>query len=167
MNTHKPSIQLPYPSGFLRAVMRFPILFYRLKLGWLLGRRFLLLEHRGRKSGLLRKAVIEVVDFDPQTGSCVVAAAWGNKSDWYQNIQVEPQVTIGLGSRRFPALARTLLPEDATRHLETYAARYPFAFRQLGSLLVGIKSHDTLQIIQAFIDAVPFVEFVPTGEIIP
>ena len=38
-----------------------PIYLYRLDLGRLLGHRFLLLVHRGRKSGLLRETVLEVI----------------------------------------------------------------------------------------------------------
>src|SRR5690606_3939347 len=93
-NTHKTSIQLPYPSGVTRLFMRFPIWLYRLKLGWLLGKRFLHLEHRGRKSGLIRHAVVEIVDHDVQNDSYVVASAWGHQSDWYRNITVEPHVKI-------------------------------------------------------------------------
>lgn len=144
--------------------MRFPILLYRLNLGWLLGKRFLLLEHRGRKSGMIRQAVIEVVDHDVQKGSYIVAAAWGNQSDWYKNIKAEPYVNVRVGTKRFPAFARTLAADDAAQHLNTYAARQPFAFRQLGSLLIASKSHDTVQIVKSFVEAIPFVEFIPAGE---
>ncbi len=163
-DTNKSSIKLRHPSGLLRALMRFPILLYRLNLGWLLGKRFLLLEHRGRKSGLLRKAVIEVVDHDIRKGSYVVAAAWANKSDWYKNIEAEPNVNIRVGTKRFPAVAKTLSAEEATQHLNAYATKHPFAFRQLGSLLIGSKSRDTIEIIKSFTEAIPFVEFTPVGE---
>jgi len=144
--------------------MRFPIWLYRLNLGWLLGERFLLLEHRGRKSGISRQAVIEVVDHDVQKGSYIVAAAWGHQSDWYKNIEAEPHVKIGVGTRRFPAFAKTLSPDDAVPHLNAYATKHPSAFRQLGSLLIGSTSHDTAQLINSFIEAIPFVEFLPVRE---
>lgn len=163
-NTHKSSIQLPYPSGLLRILFRLPILLYRLNLGWLLGKRFLLLEHRGRKSGIIRQAVIEVIDHDVQTGSYIVAAAWGHQSDWYKNIVAEPNVKIRVGTKRFAAFAKTLSADEAAQHLKAYATKHPFAFRRLGSLLIGAKSHDTGQIIKSFIEAIPFVEFVPVSE---
>jgi deazaflavin-dependent oxidoreductase (nitroreductase family) len=144
--------------------MRFPILLYRLNLGWFLGKRFLLLEHRGRKSGTIRKAVIEVVDHNVRDGSYIVAAAWGNQADWYKNIQKEPNVNITVGTRRFSALARTLSAEDAAKHLNTYAVKHPIAFRQLGSLLIGSKSRETAQVVGSFVEAIPFVEFIPVGE---
>lgn len=163
MKPDKPSIQLAHPSGFSRIVFRFPILLYRLNLGWLLGERALLLEHRGRKSGMMRKAVIEVVDHDAQKGSYMVMAAWGKQSDWYQNIQAEPHVTIKVGTRRFAALAKTLPAEEAAQHLNAYASKHPFAFKQLGAHLFGFKSQDTAQFIKSVSEAIPLVEFVPTG----
>jgi hypothetical protein len=81
MNGHKPSSKLAYPSGLSRLFFRFPILLFRLNLGWLFGGQALLLEHRGRKSGIIRKVVVEVVDHDPERDSYTIAAAWGNQSD--------------------------------------------------------------------------------------
>lgn len=158
------SIRIPHPRGLLRLAMRFPILLYQLNLGWLLGKRFLMLEHRGRKTGLLRQTVIEVVDHNPRDGSFVVAAAWGDKSDWYKNIIVQPQVTIVVGTSRFPVFARTLPMEEATQHLNAYAKRHPTAFKQLGSLLVGQKSSDSGRIIESFASSMPLVAFMPTGK---
>ncbi len=40
------------PRGLARIGFRIPIILYRLGLGGLLGTRFLLLTHTGRKSGL-------------------------------------------------------------------------------------------------------------------
>lgn len=155
------SFQIPYPRGLLRWFMRVPIFLYRLHLGWLLGKRFLLLEHRGRRSGLPRQAVIEVVDHDPIAGKFVVAAAWGIKSDWFQNILAAPNVYITVANRRFSALATRISAEASARHLRAYAVRNPFAFRLLGSRLVGTHSRNLDETITAFVESVPFVEFSP------
>jgi hypothetical protein len=40
-----------------------PVSLYRLHLGWLLGHRFLLLTHTGRRSGLRRQTVLEVMEY--------------------------------------------------------------------------------------------------------
>ena len=40
------------PRGLKRLFLRAPIWCYRLELGWIPGKRFLLLTHTGRKSGL-------------------------------------------------------------------------------------------------------------------
>ena len=161
MNMHKSSVKLAHPSGFSRIVFRFPILLYRLNLGWLFGERALLLEHRGRKSGIIRQVVVEVADHDVQKDSYTVAAAWGNQSDWFKNIQAEPNVNVEVGTRRFAAFAKMISAEEAAQHLNVYATKHPFAFRQLGSHLFGLKSHDTGEIIKSITEAIPFVEFIP------
>jgi deazaflavin-dependent oxidoreductase (nitroreductase family) len=147
----------------MRLALRAPILLYRLRLGFLLGRRFVYLEHRGRRSGILRKAVIEVVDYDAHKGSVVVVAAWGKKADWYQNILAEPHVTIVLGSKRSPAIARVLSKDEARVHLQTYAERHPAALRELDMLVEGGGRRETEDIIQTFVDTMPAVEFAPEG----
>ena len=65
------------PSGVSRALFRAPIYLYRLGLGWLFGKRILLLNHIGRVSGTQRQVILEVVEHDPTNGSFVVASGWG------------------------------------------------------------------------------------------
>ena len=161
---NKSSVKISHPSGLLRVFFRSPIFLYRLHLGWLFGKRALLLEHLGRKSGLIRKAVIEVVDHDVQKDSYIVAAAWGNQADWYKNIKAQPNVMVEVGTKRFAAVARMLSADEAAQHLNIYATKHPFAFRQLGSLLFDYKSRDTVGLIKSMTEAIPFVEFIPADE---
>src|SRR5215469_3700219 len=44
------------PQGALRRLFRVPVYLYWWKCGWLLGHRFLLLNHTGRRTGLRRHA---------------------------------------------------------------------------------------------------------------
>jgi hypothetical protein len=62
------------PRGLARLAFRLPIWLYHLRLGWLLGDRVLLLTHIGRKSGLPRQAVIEVVRHDPASDTYIIAS---------------------------------------------------------------------------------------------
>jgi deazaflavin-dependent oxidoreductase (nitroreductase family) len=121
----------------LRPLLRLPIWLYRAHLGWLLGDRALMLTHRGRKSGLPRQTVLEVVRHDKATGACVIVSGWGEKADWCRNIQQDPRVWVHLGGRRFPARAVRLTEDEATREMAEYARRHPLAYRQLGNLLIG------------------------------
>lgn len=65
------------PRGFARKLYRLPVWVFRLHLSWLLMRRFLLLTHSGRKSGLPRQTVLEVLQYDRGKGRYVVFAGWG------------------------------------------------------------------------------------------
>lgn len=131
------------PQGFGRALSRFPLWFYRLHLGFLLGERFLMLTHTGRKSGLARETVLEVVRHDPLTDSYVVASGWGEKSNWFRNILKNPRVTISVGFRRLQALAVRLSEQGAQAEFEDYARRHPRAFRVLAARLIGNPTGET------------------------
>jgi deazaflavin-dependent oxidoreductase (nitroreductase family) len=106
-----------------------PIYLYRLDLGWLLGHRFLLLVHRGRESGLLHETVLEALLHDPATGESVVLSAWGEKADWYRNIETAPALEVRTGGRRYVPEQRFLAPEENHAIICDYRRRYPLAFR--------------------------------------
>jgi len=125
------------PSKALRFGLRLPIFLYRIKLGWLLGDRFLMLTHTGRKSGLPRHTVIEVVKHDKVTDIYYVVSGWGEKSDWYRNIQKTPQVTVQSGGRKFQTTAEFISVEKAIEIVNTYAREHPIAFNELSGLFLG------------------------------
>jgi hypothetical protein len=52
------------PAETLKLALGLPIHLYRYNLGRLLGYRFLLLTHRGRKTGILHQTVLEVILYD-------------------------------------------------------------------------------------------------------
>ena len=86
------------PSRPSRALaLRLPSYIYRLRLGGLLGHRFLLLTHRRRKSGLTRRTPLEVLHYDPHSRESVVLSAWGKKADWYRNIEASPPLEVETG----------------------------------------------------------------------
>ena len=117
------------PSGILRFAFRLPIYLYHLNLGWLLGHRGLLLIHRGRRSGLLRETVLEVVRYTPATKESVVLSAWGERADWYRNIKASPAMEVRTGGERFVPEQRFLAPEENHAVIADYERRHPLAFR--------------------------------------
>jgi deazaflavin-dependent oxidoreductase (nitroreductase family) len=125
------------PSKALRFGLRLPILLYRLKLGWMLGDRFLMLTHTGRKSGLPREVVIEVVKHDKENNIYYVVSGWGEKADWYRNIRKTPQVTVQSGRRKFQTEAEFIPVEKAIEIVNTYAREHPIAFNELSGLFLG------------------------------
>jgi deazaflavin-dependent oxidoreductase (nitroreductase family) len=150
------------PRGLARLAFRLPIYLYRLGLGGLLGTRFLMLTHTGRKSGLERKVVLEVVHYDRETTTFTVAAGFGTGSDWYQNIQANPRVTVQCGRRHWPMVARFLTPEEAGDELLNYASRYPRALQELARFM-GYRLDGTQEDIRALGQMLPMVDFTPTS----
>lgn len=101
------------PTRALRFGLRLPIWLYRMHLGWLLGDRFLMLTHIGRKSEQPHQTVIEVVQHDNETDTHYVVSGWGEESDWYQNVRQSPAVIIHVDRLRFWAQVQFLPLEKA------------------------------------------------------
>src|SRR5574341_857550 len=88
---------LSRPGRLARSLYRLPIALHRWRLGWLLGRRFLLLAHRGRSSGQMRATVLEVVRHDETRDAYIVVAAFGARSDWFLNLRATPAARVQVG----------------------------------------------------------------------
>ncbi len=81
---------------------------YRVGLGFVFGNRLLMLEHTGRTSGLQRHVALEIVDH-PTPGGYIVVSGFGDRAQWFRNVEANPQVHVGPGSRKpVPALAHRL-----------------------------------------------------------
>jgi deazaflavin-dependent oxidoreductase (nitroreductase family) len=127
------------PSGLSRTFFRIPIWLYRIGLGWMLGKRMLHLTHTGRKSGLAREVVLEVVRYWEPSNTYVVGSAWGEKADWYQNVRAAPEVWIKVGRVSSAAIAKSLSVEESERALLEYADHHPIVLRYL-SRFMGFES---------------------------
>jgi deazaflavin-dependent oxidoreductase (nitroreductase family) len=149
------------PSGALRALFRMPILLYRVNLGFLFGERFLMLTHIGRKSGLQRQVVIEVVDHDEETGIYYIAAAWREKSDWFLNILMNPRVKVQVGSSRFEADADQISNDEAQDVLWKYAQKHPVALRELTLLMLGERLPPSHETCRQLAESVPVIALKP------
>jgi deazaflavin-dependent oxidoreductase (nitroreductase family) len=113
-----------------RWLLRAPIPLFR-RASPLLGGRFVLLEHRGRRTGQARYVALEVVHREP--GALVVISGYGPGAQWYRNIVADPRVRIWCGGiRNAEAHAVPLCPEHGTAILESYRHHHPLAARLLG-----------------------------------
>lgn len=122
----------------MRWLLRLPALLYRAHLGWLLGERFVHLTVRGRKSGLPRQVVLEVVGRDPSTGGLFIASAWGRRSQWFLNLQAHPRARVRTGRRQFSGAVSVLAETEAARALREYARAHRWAYRWfIRPLLLG------------------------------
>ena len=123
-----------------RLALRAPIGVYRMGLGGLLGKRFLLLEHTGRRSGLPRRTVLEVVEIGGDEAP-VVVSGYGEGSDWCRNIAANPEVAFTLGRNRQPAAAVRLGPAEAAAVFDRYRTRHARAARVIGDR-IGVSLTD-------------------------
>lgn len=118
-----------------RHLMRAPIWLYKARLGAMFGQRVLMLEHIGRKSGLRRYVVLEVVDH-PTPETFVVASGFGTRAQWFRNIEANPAVRVYVGSRPpAPATARILDQHERDRVMAAYRSERPKAWAQFKPVL--------------------------------
>ena len=148
------------PQGLSRIMWRLPILLYKVHLGWLLGDRFLLLIHIGRVSGETRQAVLEVIRHDKAEIVYYVASGFGEKSDWFRNLQKNPKVTIQVGKHRMDVQAERLPQEEAEREFLDYASRHPTAIKNLAGML-GYQLDGSESSLRALAEVMPVVAFRP------
>lgn len=118
-----------------RWLVRAPVWVYRARLGFILGRRLLMLEHTGRTSGLPRYVVLEVIDH-PRPERWIVASGFGHRAQWFRNVRHDPRVRVYLGSRKpAPATAVRLDADSAAAALGRYALAHPGAWSRLRPVL--------------------------------
>lgn len=118
-----------------RWLVRAPLWVFRARLGFLLGGRLLMLEHRGRKSGEWRQVVLEVVAH-PTATRYVVVAGFGERAQWLRNVRADPRVRVSAGTRhRRSGRAVELERSEADAVLATYSVEHPAAWRQLSDTM--------------------------------
>src|SRR5579875_1447973 len=106
-----------------KRLFRAPRYLYRWGLAPLLGRRFLLLVHTGRRSGQRRETVLEVMEFRDVGPEVVVMSAFGRNADWLQNIETNPDPEVVVGRHRFVAVHRVLGADEAISVVRGYEQR--------------------------------------------
>jgi len=150
------------PRGLARLGWRAPIWLYRLGLGVLLGGRFVLVNHIGRKSRKLRQAVVEVVARELETGAYIVASGFGEKADWYQNVMAHPEIKIQVGSKRMAVRAERLPLASATQVLLDYNRHHPAALRALAGVL-GYRFDGSEADVRSLAEGIPMVALTPVS----
>ncbi len=158
---HPPQTSNYPPKGLLRLGFRLPVYLYHLKLGWLLGKRFVLINHVGRKTGLPHQAVVEVLERDEATGSVTVVAGYGQQTQWYQNLLAHPDTTIQIGAHTFRVTSDFFTPEDGEEIIVRYLDRYGKLTGQLFSMLGYSWDGTEGGARQIANDSLRFVRFVP------
>lgn len=96
---------MTYPAGgtLNRFLFKTPLIWWRMGLGSVLGQAMLVLTTWGRRSRLPRHTMLS---YTLCNGNVYIAAGWGERSDWYRNIERDPRVTVQRGKGSYSAIAR-------------------------------------------------------------
>ena len=152
------------PGRLLKWLLRAPVALYAVDAGWLLGHRFLLLAHRGRRSGRVYRTVLEVVAWDGEHLEAVVMSGFGRSSQWYRNVLASDPVEVRIGRRRFTPRVRELDADEAVRGLADYERRNriaAFFLRSLLSKTAGGRYDGSESARRRLVEALPLVAFRP------
>ena len=110
-----------------------------------------------------KPTVIEVVSFEQPTGVYYVAAAWRDQSDWYRNIQQTPTVGVQVRNQRFQAYAEQISTQEAEERLWDYAQKYPTAYGELVTVMLGERLPADKETCRKVSDSVPLISLTPIG----
>lgn len=143
------------PTGLFKHILHAPVWLFRARLGFLLGKRIVMLEHQGRRSGKLRQTPLEVVQHEGD--SYIICSGTGPNADWYRNIRVSPALGLWVGSRRHQVEQRFLEDTEAATAFARYEAAHPKAADRLTALM-GISHDGTHEGRVAMVAKIPMVE---------
>jgi deazaflavin-dependent oxidoreductase (nitroreductase family) len=144
------------PPAALKLLARLPLALYTLRLDRLLGHRFLVITHRGRRTGELHRTVVEVIRWDGEREEATVASGRGERADWYRNLRAAPAVEIVIGGERFVPEQRFPALEERIAVLRAYQQKHPLAAKALGQLLGLAADEDGLSDAAARLPMVAF-----------
>jgi deazaflavin-dependent oxidoreductase (nitroreductase family) len=152
---------MPYPSNpFMKRLFKLPILFYRLGMGWFVGRIFMVITTIGRKSGQPRRTAIEFHEFK---GRKYIFSGWGTRTDWYRNIEANPHITIQTWHSAESVLAHRLTSDAELTEAFEFAMSNP----TMRMVMRFVDSDLTLEQFLAQKDRFTFVTFDPINQQTP
>lgn len=104
-----------YPSrGWRKQFMKMPLRYWRMGLGPILQRWFVVLTTTGRKSQQPRHTMLE---FSVMDGKTYIGSGWGERPDWCQNIAADPRVTIQSNEGTKSAIAQRVTSDEEMARL--------------------------------------------------
>jgi deazaflavin-dependent oxidoreductase (nitroreductase family) len=137
---------------------------YSARAGWLLGHRFLLLRHRGRRTHRRYRTVLEVVAWRPAACEAVVISGRGPSAQWYRNVLAGQAVEVQVARLRFAPSGRLLDLDEAVAVLADYERRNRIALplvRAVLSRLAGFRYDGSDEARRRLMQTLPLVALHP------
>jgi deazaflavin-dependent oxidoreductase (nitroreductase family) len=143
--------------------MRVPRPLYHHGFGRLLGHTFLLIVHRGRKTGRRRETVAMALSYDSTTRETIVCSAWGPGTEWMRNLRAHPALEIRIGGETFVPEQRFLSEDEAVAVGLEFRRRHPWRLRLFATILGWGDLRTELQV-RELVRSRPFVSFRPARQ---
>ena len=152
-NHRAPSI--PYPGELGLNLSGLPLILYRMGLGPLLGGKVMILTTRGRRTGLWRHTPLAYL----RDGDTLYAISnWGERADWYRNLQSSPDATVQIGNWRYAVKGAFVTEPEGLRAFVALLRRVSPAGEQFISATQGINLDNDADLARLRV-----VRFTPSG----
>jgi deazaflavin-dependent oxidoreductase (nitroreductase family) len=145
------------PGRIALSVMRIPRPLFRHGCSGLLGHTFVLIAHRGRRSGARRETVAMALTWSPERGEAIVCSVWG-ETQWIRNLRAHPAPAIQIGGETYVPEQRFLSDEEAVAVCAAFRRRHPLRMRLFETIL-GWGRLDSEAALREFVRTRPFVSF--------
>ena len=110
------------PNWLRRRLAKWPLLPYRMGLGFLIARQVLILTTRGRVSARERRTPLWYVS-DGDNIYCL--SGWGASSDWWKNLEADPKALLQIGMKRWELRGEVITePHRVERILSKFQKKY-------------------------------------------
>jgi deazaflavin-dependent oxidoreductase (nitroreductase family) len=152
-----------YPrTRWTKLLFKAPLVAWRLGLGPITGKLFLVLTTTGRKSSLPRHTMLEYYKLN---GEKYAACAFGARAQYYKNILADPRVTVQTADGTESALAERVTDDDELIAVyELFKRRDPPLLQwYLDSLGIKPEAADVL----ANKERIIFLRFDPISDVTP
>ena len=136
-------------------------------LGWILGHRFLMLTHRGRRTGRLYRTVLEVLQWDREAHEAVVMAGLGKRAQWYRNVVDGGSIEVAIARERWRPEIHCLSVDAPALVLADYERRNRLIapiVRRLLSWLAGFRYDGSDAARRRLVESLPVLALRPKTE---
>lgn len=108
----------------------------------LFGFQFVFLETVGRKTGRQRRVLVDLIGEDVKRNRYFIAAGWGHRTGWVQNLRASPVINVRIGRKRFCARAVEVTGgEGASRLIQYYKAKILRRQSSIPNYVLGWDKH--------------------------
>ncbi len=152
---------------WLRTLYGVPRHLYAHHAGFLLGHRFLQLDHVGRRSGRPYSTVLEVLHRDARAQEYFVVAGYGHWADWLRNVRAAQHVRIHIAREEHATTWRLVKEDEALAIFTAYERRYRVAapaLRLVLSRLLGWRYDGSPAARDRLVREMPMMAFRPVDE---
>jgi deazaflavin-dependent oxidoreductase (nitroreductase family) len=131
------------PRGLLRWLFRVPVWMFRLGLGGFMP-WWIMLTTVGRKSGIPRRAVVDIVQRDGD--KIYIVAGYGRHADWVRNLKANPSLKGQISWSKFDAEAVFLEEADKNAFLlDLYRRRPTYARSAMRAIGIKLENEDDVR----------------------